>query len=136
MFANFSLSFSVGDSYFPLNETRGLSGTVIRAIKNSINFFYHAAGRAVVVVVNQPRCDAPFFRPSPSPSFFFNRYTGRYNRCLTAASPRLSTPQSSAWDIRCIIRAPRISLSRKLRSGRISMKFALRERHACSRRLG
>lgn len=85
MFANFSLSFSVGDSYFPLNETRGLSGTVIRAIKNSINFFYHAAGRAVVVVVNQPRCDAPFFRPSPSPSFFFNRYTGYIG--IIVASP-------------------------------------------------
>lgn len=100
-FANPSLSFSVGDSCFPLNETRGLSrGTVIRAIKNGINFFHHAAGRAVVAVVNR---DAMllFFRSPPLPlsSFFFNRYAGRYNRRLTTASPRLSTPQSSARDI-------------------------------------
>lgn len=63
-FANPSLSFSVGDSCFPLNETRGLSrGTVIRAIKNGINFFHHAAGRAVVAVVNRDAMLLFFARP-------------------------------------------------------------------------
>lgn len=42
---------------------------VIRAIKNSINLFHRAAGRAVVIVivVNRPRCDAPFLFFAPPP---------------------------------------------------------------------